>query len=513
MLDSPLVFVDLETTGANPAFDRIIEVGIVKVSAGQLEYEWSTLVDPGEPIPPLIQGFTGITNDMVRGAPSFADIADEVFARLEGSLFIAHNARFDYGFLKNEFKRLERAFQPRVLCTVKLSRALYPEHHRHGLDALIARHALGCDARHRALGDARVLWDFVQLVHAEKPPEAIRAALKKAMKSPSLPSGLEATAVDAVPEAPGVYLFFGDNSHSPGGSGDLPLYIGKGANMRSHVQSHFAADHGSGRAMRIAQEVKRIEWIETTGELGALLLEARLIKERQPIHNRHLRKSDELCAFRLKEEGDVVLDLVPLAGMPANELGELYGQFKSKREAHNTLRELAAGHGLCLKRLGLEQGKGPCFNHQVKRCKGFCVGKESALTHDLRLKTALAVLKLRAWPFPGRIAILERDEGGGRCEWHLFEQWCHLGTLRSEAELHEAAQTRFDAAFDLDTYRILRRELEKRAGSADITRIPSPRLRGQRRDFAEHCSAPPQPDGCAKPSVGAKRGKGEGQSD
>ena len=178
MLAPSIVFVDLETTGANPAIDRIIEVGIVKVTAGQLEYEWSTLVDPGEAIPPLIQGFTGISNEMVRGAPAFADIADEVFGRIEGSLFVAHNARFDYGFLKNEFRRLERAFQPRVLCTVKLSRALYPEHHRHGLDALIDRHNLACDARHRALGDARVLWDFVQLVQAEKPPEAIRAALK-----------------------------------------------------------------------------------------------------------------------------------------------------------------------------------------------------------------------------------------------------------------------------------------------------------------------------------------------
>lgn len=463
MLDSPLVFVDLETTGANPAFDRIIEVGIVKVTAGQLEYEWSSLVDPGESIPPVIQGFTGITNDMVRGAPSFADIADEVFARIEGSLFIAHNARFDYGFLKNEFKRLERAFQPRVLCTVKLSRALYPEHHRHGLDALIARHELGCAARHRALGDARVLWDFVQLVHAEKPPEAIRAALKKAMKSPSLPSGLEATAVDAVPESPGVYLFHGEN--------ELPLYIGKGVNMRSRVQSHFAADHGSGRAMQIAREVKRIDWIETAGELGALLLEARLIKERSPIHNRQLRKNDGLCAFRLKEDADVVLELVPLAGATPDEIGELYGQFKSKREAHNTLRELAAEHGLCLKRLGLEQGKGPCFNHQIRRCKGVCVGKESPERHDLRLKTALAVLKLRAWPFPGRIAIRERSEDGARCEWHLFENWCYLGTAKSEAELFDAAQTRFDAAFDLDTYRILRRELEKRAGSPDILRI------------------------------------------
>jgi DNA polymerase-3 subunit epsilon len=466
LLASPLVFVDLETTGANPAFDRVIEVGIVKVSGGRIEYEWSTLVDPGEPIPPVIQGFTGITDAMVRGAPRFADIAEEVFTRLEGSLFVAHNARFDYGFLKNEFKRLERAFQPRVLCTVKLSRALYPEHHRHGLDALIGRHNLACDARHRALGDARVLWDFVQLVHAEKPPEAIRAALKKAMKAPSLPSGLESTAVDAVPESPGVYLFHGEN--------ELPLYIGKGVNMRARVQSHFAADHGSGRAMQIAREVKRIEWIETAGELGALLLEARLIKERQPIHNRRLRKNEELCAFRLVEGGEVALERVPLAGVPAGELDELYGQFKSKREANNTLRELAAEHGLCLKRLGLETGKGPCFNHQIKRCKGWCVGKESPERHDLRLKAALAVLKLRAWPFPGRIAIRERDEAGGRCEWHLFEHWCHLGTAKSEADLFEAAQARTDAAFDLDTYRILRRELEKHAGTMDIVRLDAP---------------------------------------
>mgnify|MGYP003507278045 FL=1 len=210
MLAPSIVFVDLETTGANPAFDRVIEVGIVKVTEGQVEYEWSTLVDPGEAIPPLIQGFIGITDAMVRGAPRFADIADEVFARIEGSLFVAHNARFDYGFLKNEFKRLGMDFQPRVLCTVKLSRALYPEHHRHGLDALIARHNLACDARHRALGDARVLWDFVQLVHAEKPPEVIQAALKKAMKTPSLPSGLERSALAGVTEARAEERFVGE---------------------------------------------------------------------------------------------------------------------------------------------------------------------------------------------------------------------------------------------------------------------------------------------------------------
>jgi len=241
--------------------------------------------------------------------------------------------------------------------------------------------------------------------------------------------------------------------------------------MRARVQAHFTADHGSGRALRLAQEVKRVDWIETAGELGALLLEARLIKEKSPIHNRRLRRNDDLCALRLKEDGDVALEVVPLAGIPAEELGELYGQFKSKREANNTLRELAAEHGLCLKRLGLEQGKGPCFNHQIKRCKGVCVGKESPQRHDLRLKTALAVLKLRTWPFAGRIALREHHAQSERCEWHLFESWCYLGTAKSEAELHEAAHARCEPHFDLDTYRILRRELEKRAGSLDILKL------------------------------------------
>ena len=464
MLAPSVAFVDLETTGANPACDRIIEIGIVKVTDGQLDYAWSTLVDPGEPIPPLIQGFTGITDEMVRGAPAFAAIADEVFARLEGSLFVAHNARFDYGFLKNAFQRLSRPFQPPVLCTVKLSRALYPEHHRHGLDAVIARHRFNCDARHRALGDARVLWDFVQRVYAEKSPEAIAAALKKAMKAASLPSGLETSALDALPQSPGVYLFYGDADAAP-------LYIGKGVNMRARAQAHFSGASGGARAQRLAREVKRVEWIETAGELGAQLLEARLIRERAPIHNRPPQRTQETCAYRLQAHGAVALETVPLAGAPAETLGVLYGQFKSRREAANTLRELAGEHGLCLKRLGLEPGQGACFNHQIKRCKGVCVGRESPALHDLRLQTALAVLKLRTWPFRGRIAIRERAADGDRCDWHLFESWCHLGTAHNEADLHEAAQAHCAPAFDLDVYRILRRELERRADVLDVVRL------------------------------------------
>ena len=209
-----LAFVDLETTGTTAQHDAITEVGIVRVDAdpGGLDRrgstEWSSLVDPGVPIPPAIQALTGITDAMVRGAPRFANsIADEVAApTLDGATFVAHNARFDYGFLKHAFARARRASSARVLCTVRLSRRLFPDADRHSLDCVIERHGLPVADRHRALGDARVLWEFVQALYRELPADDVAAAVKRVMKMPSLPPQLAPDALDAIPEAPGVYL-------------------------------------------------------------------------------------------------------------------------------------------------------------------------------------------------------------------------------------------------------------------------------------------------------------------
>ena len=134
----PLIFVDLETTGANFANDRVIEIGLVEVDAHGAR-EWSMLVNPGIPIPPFITHLTGIDTSMVERAPEFAQIAPVILEKLRGKLFIAHNARFDYSFLKREFLRLGINFRANSLCTVKLSRKLFPEHHRHSLETLVAR--------------------------------------------------------------------------------------------------------------------------------------------------------------------------------------------------------------------------------------------------------------------------------------------------------------------------------------------------------------------------------------
>src|SRR5512142_1094661 len=142
MLAPAVAFIDVETTGTTPAGDRITEIGIVRVEDGRLVEEWSSLVNPERSIPEDIQVLTGITNAMVRDAPTFAQLRREVFERLEGHLFVAHNARFDYGFMKNEVRRMEMPFRADVLCTVRLSRRMYPEAVGHGLDALIHRHGL-----------------------------------------------------------------------------------------------------------------------------------------------------------------------------------------------------------------------------------------------------------------------------------------------------------------------------------------------------------------------------------
>ena len=167
LLDAPLAIVDLETTGANASWDRITEIALIEIDGGGISGEWSTLVNPQTAIPPAIQALTGITNDMVAHAPTFAELARGLHERLAGRVVVAHNARFDYGFLRHAFEREGIRYAARTLCTVKLSRRLYPGHARHNLDSLIARHGLKCRARHRAPGDADAVWQFLRVAAAE----------------------------------------------------------------------------------------------------------------------------------------------------------------------------------------------------------------------------------------------------------------------------------------------------------------------------------------------------------
>lgn len=448
------VLLDLETTGASAIRDRITEIAAVRFENGLEVARWSTLVNPGTRISDFIEQLTGISNAMVAAAPSFEEVGSQLLTLLDGAVLVAHNVRFDHGFLLHEFERMNVRLSVKTLCTVRLSRVLYPQFKGHGLDAIMQRHGITTSARHRAMGDVAVMQSWLQLVQTELGIEQVKLQAQTLLQgSAALPPQLDTKICD-IPESAGVYIFYGESA--------LPLYVGKSIKLRSRVMSHFQAASREPREMRIAQEIRRIEWVETAGELGALLLEARLVKKQQPLHNRQLRRAGSLCAWRLDPNPNSrpLLTLVRGTELAPQHFGNLFGPYRSKNLAISHLRVLADTHGLCPQALGLESGKGRCFAHQISHCKGVCCGEETPERHHLRLQMALVAEKLRVWPFAGRIGLREHNPQTGQTDIHVFDQWCHLATVHSDDELADVLQSRTDAlAFDLDTYRLALKHL------------------------------------------------------
>jgi DNA polymerase-3 subunit epsilon len=434
------VLLDLETTGAAPARDRITEIALIRYENGEKVARWQTLVNPHMPIPPFIQTLTGISDDMVQTAPDFESVAPRLYQYLDGAVLVAHNVRFDHGFLKHEFQRIGISLRQKVLCSVKLSRLLYPQHRSHGLDAVIQRHQIVVAARHRAMGDVEAVAAFIEAAGRELGEDRVALEVARLMTAPSLPPGLDPSLLDELPETAGVYLFFGAD--------DVPLYIGKGVNLRSRILAHFSANPAAGKEIPIRQAIRRVEWTECAGEFSALLLESHLIKTRQPLHNSLQRRQRQLCAWRLAAVPDSQpqLQLVREDAIDPTALGELFGLYRSRKHAEEALRGLARNHALNPRLLGLESG-------DVR------ASSETDTQHYLRLKLALAAQRLKDWPYPGKIAVREYDAASQRTQLHLFEHWCYLASVNNEADLHDVLAQRSTPVFDLDIYKLLQQVL------------------------------------------------------
>ena len=442
-----LAFVDIETTGSHFDRDRITEIGIKTLAGNELQV-WERLIDPQTYIPQNIQRLTGISPAMVMGKPCFSEIAEDLKKELEGKIFVAHNARFDYGFIKASFKRIGIDFKPKVLCTVKLSRLLFPDQSRHNLDTIIRAHGLSVSTRHRALGDADLLLQFWRVCESKVGEAKLNEAINQLIGNASLPSNIDQNLIDSIPDGPGCYIFYGDNK--------TPLYIGKSISLRSRVMGHFQGALTQRKEMKLSLQVRDIDWIETSGELGALILESKLIKERMPSMNIKLRRSKDLCAWSLLEDASGVLtpSLVTHHHLQPGLQENLYGLFYSKREAHSYLKAIAKKYQLCEALLGLEKridGKS-CFGYQVKQCGGACLNLTPIALHNLQLKTAMELFRVQVWPYSGAIAI---KEGG---EMIVLDKWCYLGTAINQDELYELAQSG-EAEFDLDIYKIVKKAL------------------------------------------------------
>ena len=442
------VFIDVETTGTRATRDRITEISALKVVDGNLVDQWSSLIHPDCHVPPTITQLTGIDDALLDSAPRFSDIAPALFDWLNDGELVAHNARFDYSFLRNEFKRAGFDYRARVLCTLRLSRALSPQSSEHNLPALLHRYGISHQALHRADNDVQALWALWQSWQSDCHAQHWEQLLNAQRRKQSLPVHLNSELIEKIPKRPGVYLFYGHNQ--------LPLYVGKSVDLRSRVMSHFQNDHQDDREMRLAQQVQHIEWEETAGDLGAQLREAELIKTLMPIMNRRLRKQRRLYAWHWPE-GTQHPELINGESMAFANNDALFGLFRSTRDAKTVLRSLADEHQLCPQVLKLESGRGRCFSHQLGKCRGACCQQETLTEHTQRAKAALSRQQLNHWPWQNRIAIYERHTKSRQQAYHLVSQWRYLGSVDT---LQEAtAFSTQTPPFDRDIYQILNRFL------------------------------------------------------
>lgn len=452
---SKLIFVDLETTGTALGYDRITEIGLVWYCEEQGWQSASSLVNPGIRIPPAITELTGISDAMVASAPSFADLHEALLALLKGRILVAHNVRFDYGFLSRELARCDKVLGQRHLCTLRLSRLLEPDQIKHGLATLAERWQLKLDNHHRALADAKALAHLWLCWQQQFDYELLDGFVRKAIREVHLPPQLELGDLTGLPDGPGVYLFYGEDQNL--------LYIGKSIDLRSRVFSHFSDALHNSKEAKMVQQTRRIEHICCAGDLGAQLLESRLIKERSPLYNRRLRRKQQMQTWQLEadEEGFLRPVLIPLGDVPASEIHRCYGLFSKAPDASRALQGIVKKNRLCLARTGLEQRQGPCFGYQLKQCAGACCGEESAERYNLRLRMALGSLEIAWWPFEGALCVKEHSDINRCTQWHLLHHWRYLGSFNRKPGARQLKAAINGDDFDLDTYKILQRQLRQ----------------------------------------------------
>lgn len=448
MFDYPVVFVDIETTGVSYRNSRILEIAVIRFENGKVTQEFSTLLNPETYIPTNITALTGIKTSDVHGKPTFAEITAELHNILKGAVFIAHNVRFDYSFLKHEFANLGINFSPRLLCTVRLSRALYSSHRGHNLAKLIERHQIPVKARHRALDDARALLHFSQLAFEEHGYDLFNQAIHRQLKTQSLPPHLDASQINNIENVAGVYIFRD--------AARLPLYVGKSITLKKRVMSHFQSTNS--KELKISQQVHHVETIKTGSELAALILESKLVKELQPIHNRLLRRTSLYAMLVKTEENDYSTLTVQMGNVGDSvDLSTIYGIYRNRTLAKKKIDEVTRAFKLCPKLMGLEKAKNACFSYSLGRCKGACIGKESPKLYNVRFEAALASSKVAIWDYPSAISIPINENG----ERVVVDKWIIQGYLNAEGEM---VTSDVEPNFDVDEYKIIYRFVRENRG-------------------------------------------------
>ncbi len=274
--------VDIETTGSHAHSNGITEIAIVLHNGKEVEGRYSSLVNPHYPIPRFVAALTGITNDMVAGAPDFSEIAQTVYNHLEGRIFIAHNVNFDYSFIKYHLKEAGFEWNARKLCTVRLSRTAFPGLRKYGLDWLCQELNILNGERHRATGDAEATAILFDMIIRSSGTKLIKEYLKKDNREQILPSNLPKEHVADLPYVPGVYYF-----HDAKGK---VIYVGKAKSIKQRVVSHFTGFDSGSKRQNFLKHIHAISYRETPTEFIAYLLESIEIKRLWPQFNYSQKK-------------------------------------------------------------------------------------------------------------------------------------------------------------------------------------------------------------------------------
>lgn len=369
--------IDIETTGGSSRLEKITEIAIYVHDGAQIIDEYCTLINPERNIPYFITSLTGITNEMVEDAPRFFEVARKIVEMTEGKTFVAHNARFDYSFIRQEFSALGYNYKRPMLDTVSLSRKLLPGHRSYSLGNLCRDLGIEITDRHRASGDALATVKLLELLlERDREMNGSKAGLIRNRKTSRLHPSLDPARLENIPEEPGVYYFYND-------SGDV-IYIGKSRNLSQRISTHIS-NNTTARAMEMRDKIADISWERTGSELIALLLESSEIKAGKPLYNRAQRRTgfqwgiyshyDERGYLRL-EYRNVKDDEIPLS------------VFTSRDRVRSKLEQLIEQYNLCQKLCGMYDSDGPCFHRQVSLCSGACCGEEPPEEYNERARKA-----------------------------------------------------------------------------------------------------------------------------
>ncbi len=364
--------VDIETTGLRGDDNKITEISIFVHNGFMVVKEFTSLVNPEVPINYKISQLTGITDNMVRTAPKFYEIAKDVIEYTKDCIFVAHNVNFDFSIIKTELESLGADFTRKKLCTVRLSRKLIPGQQSYSLGALCTNLGIKINGRHRARGDAEATVILLEKLLSLDKTGVFNSFLNPTSRQATLPPLLPKSVIDKLPNSTGVY-YFKDKY------GKI-IYIGKAKNIKQRVLSHIY--NKTNKELKLCFETAHIDYTITGSELVALLLESDEIKQHYPKHNRAQKRVRYSYGIGTYKDRKGVIHII------YNRLTALQSplfRFYNQTECRSFLEKLCEEYQLCPRYCGLQQISGACFHYHIKICKGVCRGEEAIESYNKRV--------------------------------------------------------------------------------------------------------------------------------